>query len=146
MKIRQGFVSNSSTTSFCIYGASFDTNPFTLDYIKNFKKNDPKEFEVMITELEKVSWMKSVVDILKNIDNMTDDELQDANMEWGEFVPYNLDYHPYHDAGMHYIGRSWSRIGDDETGKAFKASIEKDIEALFGKTPCSTHAEAWRDG
>ena len=24
MKIRQGFVSNSSSTSFCIYGASFD--------------------------------------------------------------------------------------------------------------------------
>jgi len=32
-----------------------------------------------------------------------------------------------------YIGRSWSSIGDDETGKQFKNSVKEEVEKLLGK-------------
>ena len=42
MKVRQGFVSNSSTTSFCIYGVGLDEWP---EAPKNFEYPDyPKEY------------------------------------------------------------------------------------------------------
>jgi len=30
-----------------------------------------------------------------------------------------------------YIGRSWSSIGDDETGKELKESVKKEIKKVF---------------
>ena len=44
-----------------------------------------------------------------------------------------------------YVGQSWSGIGDDETGREFKASVEK-LVALVSEQKCSTLEEAWRDG
>jgi hypothetical protein len=43
-----------------------------------------------------------------------------------------------------FIGRTWYNIGDDETGKQFKESIEKQIKKVFGEsTECGTHAEVY---
>jgi hypothetical protein len=95
MKIREGFVSNSSSTSFCIYGT-------TLQY----KKELSEEAECA-----------------------------------------GLEYHHPDSSDIVFIGRSWSSIGDDETGAMFKESVEKAIMELCGiKKQCHTYEESWYSG
>ena len=31
-----------------------------------------------------------------------------------------------------YIGKSWSLVGDDETGRQFKESVAKELKSIFG--------------
>ena len=104
MKIRNGFVSNSSSSSFCIYGTylefedlikmSIQNNIITSKEAKDFEKNGEwYELETMIN-------------------NKTGLEL-------------NLD-----EESNAWIGRSWSEIGDDETGTQFKDSVEQKLREL----------------
>lgn len=96
MKIRVGFVSNSSSVSFCIYGIWVD---------------HPEE---SLSELaEKLG----------------------------------LFYHRDQYGDGLCIGREWSSIGDDETGKQFKEVTQEKINKLpvDGKE-CATHEEGWFDG
>jgi len=99
MKIRNGFVSNSSSSSFCIYGTNIGENRDEVEII-----------EEKIRELG-----------LK------------LEVHYGEYT--------------RYVGRSWSSIGDDETGKQFKASV-KDAVAKLELDPkkIGTVEESWYDG
>ena len=45
-----------------------------------------------------------------------------------------------------YIGKSWSSIKDDETGKQFKEHIEVQLRKIFSGITFDTHEEAFRDG
>lgn len=82
MKYRSGFVSNSSSTSFCIYGVCFE-----------------------------------------NINEAKREALDNESM-------YSVyDY----DGDRMWVGRSWSAIGDDETGKQFKESTEQKIQQIAQK-------------
>lgn len=120
MKIRTGFVSNSSTSSFLIYGSvvSIDKLKHTL------------EVKVKGEELS-VEHMKS---ILKNEDLnfYMWDYYQLAEFAIKKFLP-NFEYHsgPYDNSTI-YLGRSWDSIQDDETGKQFKDSINNNLKELFG--------------
>jgi len=43
-----------------------------------------------------------------------------------------------------FFGRSFTSIGDDETGKQFKNSIEEVIDAIFGPgIKCMAYQVAW---
>ena len=102
MKIRKGFVSNSSTTSFCIYGACFQDVDDDLQ------------------------------DKLEEIDSSKSNDLEISRGEYD---------------GTMYLGREWSSMTNDETGKQFKESIEKEITRLFGEDiSFGTYEEAYRDG
>ncbi len=94
MKFRLGFVSNSSNTSFCIYGVYLEKE----DY----------ELENKAGELGLYS-------------------------HWGQYD------------GI-YIGREWSSIKDNETGKQFKEPTQKLINKLIPNAKCSTHEDGWYDG
>ena len=105
MKIRNGFVSNSSTSSFCIYGAQTEIED---------DDDDGSKLEAFEKKAEKAGL--EVISMGGDYDNAT------------------------------YIGKSWSSVGDSETGKQFKDKIEKAIEEVLGKkTACETLSEAWHD-
>ena len=115
MKTRQGFVSNSSTSSFCIYGTEIDQR----DFIEKVKKIKP--------DLEEI---------------VEEDGLYEMAFVLQDYLPLEI-YTPCDYEGV-FVGRSWSSIGDDETGKKLKESVEVQLREFFGEDfKCSTIAEAW---
>jgi len=110
MKTRQGFVSNSSSSSFLIYGVCIEED----EAIKLAEKLTKENFEE--------PW------------------------EAREAIDYKTNFETYCPYDEIFIGKSWDSIKDDETGKQFKDSIEKELKELGITDGFSTHEYAWRDG
>ena len=119
MKIRNGFVSNSSSSSFCIYGTNIDFDKFASKI---------KESNFLSLSEEQL------------------DELV-GNWELCEMVEGKTELSIYQDDYNVWIGRSWSTVGDDETGKEFKNSVETGLEKILGSTvECRTYEEEIYNG
>ena len=105
MKIRNGFVSNSSSSSFIIYGASFDTYDTEIEQlIKTHLTVEQKEELVA-----------------------GDDTLEYLLPKLG------LEIYEDYEMGEIFFGKSWSKVGDEETGKQFKDSVDEKLKEIFGK-------------
>jgi hypothetical protein len=110
MKIRQGFVSNSSTSSFCIYGTCLDSS----EIIGKLK-----------TEY------KTALMLAQDSDDEDDLDVSDfLEQFFGEQDGSWTYYDPCED-GNYYIGRSWTDIKDEETARQFKDKIEQIIGKYF---------------
>jgi len=117
MKVRSGFVSNSSSSSFMIYGVSLYSG-LKLDELVE-KIND-----------EKVSEAKGTWDVAEAIG-----EKLGISCEVGQ------------DDECVYFGRYPESIGDDETGAQFKQSVKDKLVEYFGEdVKCDWHSEAWFNG
>ena len=122
MKIRNGFVSNSSTSSFLIYGILLDEDE--IKKALNIQDGDGEDED---------GYGDDIYEMLEDV--FKKEKIQGYG--W---------HNPYDDDGW-YIGKSWGSVKNDETGKQLKDTIEKDLKLLFGKkVKCLTHSEAWRDG
>jgi len=120
MKIRTGFVSNSSTSSFLIYGTVLDK-----EEILNLGKSKIPE---AAGKEEEENDYDDVYGVLEEL-------FKDTDLE--HFIPYDDEV---------YVGTTWSAVGDNETGKEFKDRVEGQIAKVFGKElPCDSHSEAWHD-
>ena len=118
MKYRQGFVSNSSTTSFCIFGVCLDN----------------AEFEELLKIPEEQSEHEDY-DFYEVLDNWGSSELPDG------FI------FEEHDENV-FIGRKFTTILDHETGEQFKEHTKAVLmTALPGLTSeqFSIHEEAFAD-
>jgi len=136
MKVRQGFVSNSSSSSFCIYGICVEDIESLVDGNPKLK---PKIYEKYVEEQKK--WGEEILPEEEYFENVDSYDLR-------ERLEYLLGMEIYKpgDWGCFYIGDSWSSIGDDETGKQFKERVEKELKETFGEgLSFSTHEEGWMD-
>ena len=119
MKIRAGFVSNSSTSSFCIYGICLE------DYDLIQKACDLKKIKCDVES--------------------DDFEPYEACEELIEGT--GLEYRSGPEGEGSYFGISLSNMKDDETYGNFKKRISEKLAEIFGeKMDCDVMEEAWRDG
>lgn len=153
MKTRNGFVSNSSSSSFCIYGTTLEKN-----YLKIFrliKEKAPESFKELRDWVEKdwdhsdppeevLAWM----DCVDTNDDVPDAVyMMDVAEIFGDIFGEDIDVEcPYGYDGTVYIGRAWKNIRDNETGGKFKRTTEEKIKKILGNVEFGTHEEAWRDG
>lgn len=154
MKTRQGFVSNSSTSSFCIYGTALrlDNDISIIETLQKIKKEDKTFYEKCIKNYH---GDEDIKDELLNIDQLTSKQteklekvdLQRDNYDvietLAEIFEFEL-FSPGYDNEC-YFGKSWSKIKDDETGKQFKDYVNQMVKSLFNKNDCETIEEAWHD-
>ena len=116
MKIRNGFVSNSSSSSFLIHGICAE--------------DDIKKFNEIFTEKA----LKSIYEDHKSY-------LECKNYE--EFCEMECDYIPEFAQNLIdvakqpdgfnyvYLGTSWDDVKDFETGKQFKDRVEANLKEYF---------------
>ena len=104
MKLRQGFVSNSSTSSFLMFGICAEGE----ELLQALKENGVIEDD-SITDLFDWEWDTRTLE----------------NKGFDLESPYDGE------CGM-YVGKSWSKVGDDQTGSQFKEQVQNEIQELFG--------------
>ena len=141
MKIRQGFVSNSSTCSFMIYGV-----------------RDPEINIAKLLEGKEVEWYKwyatqqaSHPSYYPNTtfeewcDNLIDDVgLEDATWSLENNFGLSIDLESYQTDWGLYIGQGPRDMGDDETMGEFKERIRQDIAKIAdGDIECAWHEEVY---
>lgn len=118
MKIRNGFVSNSSSSSFLIFGKSFDG--------VNFLKNNEK--------------VKEMIDDDEDIY-----EIMESVFPWSSKKV--IEYHMMEYDDTIYVGQSWDKVKDDETGLQFKQRTVDEINNICGTNytieDLTTYEEAW---
>ena len=137
MKIRSGFVSNSSSSSFCIYGAMVE--PYKLQEALVAKGAKEDEIEEMGVQGYIDSWNYKYEMKKKGHSEEEAQKLADERPSLTQFEMYD----PY-DGEYLYFGFSWSSIEDDETGAEFKAKIEAQLKEFFGEdVSCGTQSEAY---
>jgi len=115
MKIRNGFVSNSSSSSFCIYGTCMESD--------------------------------DVIEKMKTLGKLTEEDLESLEDE-GSWYIEELLYKKVKGLSVHqsegtiWIGRDFTTIGDNETGKEFKDGVQTKLEEFIGeKVDCRIHEE-----
>ncbi len=133
MKIRNGFVSNSSSSSFLIYGLngtfSFTEEASKILYPKY--KDDEQSYEEFMEEINEV------VDYYEAIDTLVEELNLDTDLEY-----HHVDY------SGGYFGISWDNVQDTETGLQFKTRVKQNLSKIFDITEdeFDTYSEAWFDG
>ncbi|MFH1547158.1 MAG: hypothetical protein ABIC57_01595 [bacterium] len=131
MKLRNGFVSNSSSTSFCIWGIYSDDSK-DVEKIIEFAKKNPKGKE-FFEEYPDYDPEEDGIYEIEHLIVTPDNHLEIINSPWDSAF---------------WLGRPYATIGNDETGGSFKASTQNAIDDIFGvgENTCSHQEEAWRDG
>ena len=131
MKIRNGFVSNSSSSSFVVYGCSLNTEDIEKMIIKKFETNSEfkKDVEDRFGKYDDVEDMIVDLGVSEVMENVK--ELNKLGLEfWGGYD----DEHPM-------IGKAYQQMKDDQLVGDFKKSVVDDIEKVFGKKFNCSHIE-----
>ena len=119
MKIRNGFVSNSSTTSFCIYGIGINDENLR----KSFKDLCEKK---IITE-------KDFINIFGGCNNEYDFNSEELTKFFDNNDCNDISVYTDCDNSIIYIGRSPESLKDDETGKQFKDKTNNILSKILDR-------------
>lgn len=128
MKIRHGFISNSSTTSFCIYGTDVDVFGFSDEKIMEWVKANGDEESLQEEYNGEVQ------------DYVSEDYY--AFLEWiTEGTDLEIDYLD----DSYYVGMPYTAWKDDETAKEFRERVETEIKKIIPDATCEHILEAGMD-
>jgi hypothetical protein len=160
MKIRNGFVSNSSSSSFCLYGTTVGEDFSLLKFFCGIKKWFPEQYKRVIDEntkdmenTELKEFLMNPVPVVEPWDKFeVTDERENATDELEESLSF-IDYDLQKETGIEYyrdygaIGRPYKNADDNMTFKQFKDETKKIIDDICGgDNKCGHMEEAWRDG
>ncbi len=122
MKVRFGFVSNSSSSSFCLYGANVSTKT-VIDFLesKGIKIPEGQDSSYEVAEILNKYFRDNNI-------NMTAD-----------------DYYPDGWTGIN-IGRDPFTIGPNETGQQFRESVNKVLKSIDKNLNGDAMVEGWYNG
>ncbi len=151
MKTRDGFVSNSSSSSFCVLGAGFDS---AMNVFETFKKaNGPLYLEFveavkqkMIDDESTEEQIRSSIDPLIKFD---EDHWEYYEMIWEleRFLDSKgIELSIISGECVAYAGRDYQNIGDDETGSEFAKSTKEWLTTVFGEVSISHICEVVSSG
>jgi hypothetical protein len=128
MKIRTGFVSNSSSSSFCLYGVYItDPEKFALNY----------QELIIQKQITGPHWFTS------------ESQLTESDLE--DFFNYkDLQIFEYFKSGLFYLGQELEYMEDNETFGGFKTKIRNQLDELkclgFVFEHLDIHKYGWHDG
>lgn len=164
MKIRQGFVSNSSSTSFVIYGIipeiDFSNQEDVIEMLENVKKlAEEKISTIKNNNNKREEWkIEHLNGTIKNI-NYIIEEMKKGNTKYTKNIEdiiyfdalseiLGLEYYTNPFSDTNYIGRSLTKIKEDQTRREFEEETKQIIRKAFPDIPDNEFgiiADAWED-
>ncbi len=147
MKTRNGFVSNSSSSSFLIYGVYDPDVDIDVSTFVDLEILKPKWETWHKDRLEKYDWHKDET-FEEFLEGVMEDGIGEALYILDSILGegFNFEHHsPFGD--YHYFGVDPRKMDDNETMGEFKERITKMCKDIFGDdVEAGWHEYAWRDG
>ena len=153
MKTRIGFVSNSSTTSFSIYGCQipFETEEDQYKIMSGVVKKHKKTFDKcdgFNETFEEAGKSLAGEQMPYTFGEYVDDLQRDFTETMDELsASAGLNFYYGDNSYYLYCGLPFEEMKNKETKEDFMNRISKKIDVLFGKKmKCGHHSESYRDG
>lgn len=126
MRLKQDFVTNSSTTSFVVWGVSYNHYDFKEENKEKLKEAYIEKYGPVEDDEDDDEYFYEGVDLL----------LQNTDLEYAIF----------YDGDWMGVGMPFTKMKDEETFGEFKQRVKTELQKIGITDEPAYIEEAWRDG